>query len=155
MPDMIPMTQNGYHKLQQEVRELESRRPDIKASIEQARARGDLSENADYHAAREELAMLNARLAELHGKLARSHVVKPEDAPEGKAALGSTVRLRRKRDGREFTRTLVGAGEGDVASGKILTTSPMGAAMIGHEAGDTVTVSLPSGEQEFEILSIS
>ncbi|MFW5857785.1 MAG: transcription elongation factor GreA [Planctomycetota bacterium] len=155
MPDTVPMTTEGYARLQGEMETLEAERPRIKAAIEAARALGDLRENADYHAAREELAMLNAKISDIGDKLSRAVVVDTSKAPEGKAVLGSTVRIRRVRDGRELTRTLVGAGEADVSSGKILTTSPIGAALIGHEAGETVAAELPKGAEEFEILEIT
>jgi transcription elongation factor GreA len=155
MVQSVPMTQEGYAKLKAEAEEMEGRRPAIKDAIEKARALGDLRENADYHAAREELGMLNARLAEIQDKLARAEVVDPSRMPEGKAVLGSTVRIKRLSDGRELSRTLVGAGETDVASGKILTTSPIGQALIGHEEGEVVTAELPAGKAEFEILEIS
>jgi transcription elongation factor GreA len=155
MTASIPMTPEGYAKLKTEANELEKRRPGIKEAIETAREKGDLRENADYHAAREELGMLNARVESIHGKLANAVVVDPSKAPEGKAVLGSTVTIKRVADGKELTRTLVGEGEADVASGKILTTSPVGKALISHEEGDVVTVELPKGPSEFEILSIS
>jgi transcription elongation factor GreA len=151
----IPMTQEGYAKLKAEVEELESRRPGIKEQIQKARELGDLRENADYHAAREELAMLNAKVADLNGKLAQAQVVESGQGEEGKVAFGSTVKLKRLKDGRVMTRTLVGEGEAELGSGKILTTSPIGKAVLGHEAGDTVTAELPRGETEFEILEVS
>ncbi|MFH0909991.1 MAG: transcription elongation factor GreA [Planctomycetota bacterium] len=154
MPDNVPMTSDGYRNLQAEIEALEKRRPAIKKAIADARARGDLSENADYHAAREELAMLNARLHDLQDKVARAVVVDPSKAPEGRVAFGNTVTLRRLSDGAEMERMLVGAGEADVAAGRILTTSPVGSALIGHEVGDRIIISLPKGDEEFEIVSI-
>jgi transcription elongation factor GreA len=148
------MTQEGYDMLMAEAGELESRRPAIKTAIEEAREKGDLRENADYHAAREELAMLNAKLGEINDKLMRAVVVDPSKAPKGKVALGSKVKIKRLKDGRELTRILVGEGEANVAQGKILTTSPVGSALIAKEKGEVVTVALPAGEVEFEILSI-
>ena len=155
MSETTPMTQEGFDKLKGEADELEQRRPLIKKAIEEAREKGDLSENADYHAAREDLAMLNARLSDIHGKLASAVIVDPSKAPKGKVSLGNTVKLIRVTDGKEIIRTLVGAGEADVVSGKILTTSPIGAALIGHEVGDHITVNLPKGAEEFEIREIS
>ncbi|MHC4884830.1 MAG: GreA/GreB family elongation factor, partial [Planctomycetota bacterium] len=92
MSPSIPMTPEGYAKLKAEADQLEKRRPGIKEAIETAREKGDLRENADYHAAREELAMLNARVEGIHGKLANAVVVDPAKAPKGKAVLGSTVK---------------------------------------------------------------
>ncbi|MBN1257241.1 MAG: transcription elongation factor GreA [Planctomycetes bacterium] len=155
MSNNVPMTQEGYAKLQREAAEMESRRPAIKAAIAAARAHGDLRENADYHAAREELAMLNARLSDIHTKLSRAVVIDPSQAPSDKAFLGSKVTIKRVSDGETMTRTLVGQGEQDLASGKILTTSPVGQAVVGHGVGEVVIASLPNGDVEFEIVDLS
>lgn len=154
MSASTPMTPEGYAKLKAEVEELERARPAIKEAIKHAREKGDLRENADYHGAREELGMLNARIEGIYGKLANAMVVDLSKAPEGRVVLGSTVKIKRVSDGQELTRTLVGEGEADVASGKILSTSPVGSALINHEVGDVVTVTLPKGPEEFKIISI-
>ena len=150
----MPMTQEGYDKLRAEVEELERRRPAIKHMIEVARAKGDLKENGDYHAAREELGMLNAKISDIQYKLQNAVIVDPNKAGGNGAALGHTVVLRRTKDDKEFVRILVGVGEDDVATGKILTTSPIGAAVLNHKVGDTVSANLPKGPEEFEILDI-
>lgn len=154
MSDGIPMTEEGMAKLKGDIVELERRRPEIKKAIEEAREKGDLRENADYHAAREELAMLNAKVDQLNSMLAMAVLVDPSEAPTDTVALGHTVTIRRVKDGRELTRTLVGAGQADPAAGKILTSSPIGKALIGHEVGETVTAQLPAGPADFEILKI-
>ena len=154
MSESIPMTEEGMAKIRGEIEELEKRRPGIKEQIAAAREKGDLSENADYHAAREELAMLNAKIAQLNGMLAQAVLVDPDKAPKGQAVLGSTVTFRRASDGRELTRTLVGQGQQDPATGKILTTSPVGKALVGGKVGDTVTAELPAGPAELEVLAI-
>lgn len=148
-----PMTQSGYEKLCAEAKELENRRPGIKQAIELAREKGDLKENGDYHAAREELGMLNAKISDIQSKLQDAVIVDPNQAGDGSIALGHTVTLRRISDDREFVRTLVGVGEDDVSSGKILTTSPIGKAVMNHRVGDVVTADLPRGPEEFEIMS--
>jgi transcription elongation factor GreA len=155
MSESVPMTEEGMAKLRQELTELEKQRPAIKTAIEEAREKGDLRENADYHAAREELAMLNARIAQINGMLANATLVDTSRAPEGKIVLGHTVTFRRLKDGREMTRTLVGAGQADPTTGKILTTSPMGKALIGAEVGQTVTAELPNGPVDFEVVRIA
>ena len=155
MPDSVPMTEEGRAKIQEEIRELERRRPEIKTAIEEARAKGDLRENADYHASREELAMLDAKVGQLHGMLANAIIVDPSKAPEGKVVLGHTVTLKRLKDGKIFERTLVGAGQDNPRAGKILTTSPIGKAVIGHAEGEIVTAELPAGPVEFEIQKIT
>lgn len=154
MSDSVPMTEEGMAKIQADINRLEKRRPEIKKAIKLAREKGDLKENADYHAAREELGMLNARIAQFGGMLANAVIVDTSDVPEGMVVLGRTVTFKRIKDGKEITRTLVGAGQADPASGKILTTSPIGEALIGHEVGDVVTAELPGGEMDFEVLSV-
>lgn len=155
MSSQVPMTQEGYEKIKGEIDELENRRPSIKQAIEEAREKGDLRENADYHAAREELGMLNAKISLLNTKLAGAIIVKPEDIPEGKVSLFKTVTFKRVKDGKSMQRTLVGEGEADPSSGKILASSPIGQALIGHEVGDVVTATLPAGPMELEITEIS
>ncbi len=152
MPDSVPMTEQGMAKLRKQLQELEKKRPAIKEAIALAREKGDLRENADYHAAREELAMLNARIAQINGTLANAVLVDPDKAPTDRVVLGHTVTMKRVKDGREFTRTLVGAGQADATAGRILTTSPIGKAVIGHAPGEIVTAQLPAGPTKFEIL---
>jgi transcription elongation factor GreA len=149
------MTQEGYSKLMDETKELEKQRPGIKKAIEEAREKGDLRENADYHAAREDLAMLNARLSDINDKLSRAIIIDPSKNADGKITLGHTVTLKKVSDGKEIKRTLVGEGEANVVQGKILTTSPIGSALMGQAKGDVVTVTLPKGPEEFEIVDVS
>jgi transcription elongation factor GreA len=153
MSDLIPMTEEGMRKLRNDMAELEKRRPEIKTAIEVAREKGDLRENADYHAAREELAMLNAKIAQINGMLANSVLIDPDKAPTDRIVMGHTVTFKRVTDGRELVRTLVGAGQENTAEGKILTTSPIGKALIGANIGDVVTAELPAGAQEFKIIN--
>lgn len=154
MSAQIPMTQEGHDKISKEVEELENRRPGIKNAIEEAREKGDLRENADYHAAREELGMLNAKISQLNTKLANAIIVDPSQCEEGKVSLFKTVTFVRVKDGKEMKRTLVGEGEADPASGKILANSPIGVALIGSVVGDIVTADLPAGPMELEIIAI-
>ena len=154
MSAQVPMTQEGYEKIKHEVDELENRRPGIKKAIEEAREKGDLRENADYHAAREELGMLNAKISMLNTKLANAIIVDPSQFEDGKVGLFKTVAFKRLKDGREMKRTLVGEGEADTASGKILVTSPVGKALIGAKVGDVVIAELPAGPMELEVLTI-
>ena len=149
--DSVPMTEEGMARIKVEMAELEKKRPAIKKAIEEAREKGDLRENADYHAAREELAMLNARIAQLNGLLANAVLIDPAKAPRDKVVLGSTVTFTRLNDGKSLVRTIVGAGQADPALGRILVTSPMAKAMVGHAVGETVTAELPNGSQDFRI----
>lgn len=154
MAEQFPMTQEGFDKLKEEIKELESRRPGIKKAIEEAREKGDLKENADYHAAREELSMLEAKIGMLNTKVANAVIVKPEDMPNDKVCLFRTVDFLRVKDNKKLTRTLVGEGEEDPLAGKILVSSPIGKALVGHSVGDVVTAQLPVGPMEFKILKI-
>lgn len=149
----VPMTRDDYEQLQKEIHRLESQRPGIKEAIAEARAMGDLRENAEYHAAREQLSMLNAKLAQLSDRLARAQVVDTSKAPEGVACLGRTVRFRME-NGREMERTLVSEGQTDLSSGKITLNSPIGKALVGSNVGDEVLAELPKGEQKLVVLEI-
>ncbi|MDR0868323.1 MAG: transcription elongation factor GreA [Planctomycetota bacterium] len=149
-----PMTPEGYDKLKAELKELEARRPTIQKAIAEAREKGDLKENADYHAAREELSLLEARVGMLSGKLADAVIVKPEDLPDGKVCLFRKVTFKRVKDKVTMTRTLVGEGEEDPKTGKILVGSPLGKALVGHAVGDVVEAQLPGGIMKMEILKI-
>ncbi len=149
-----PMTEEGMAKIKAEMAELERKRPDIKKAIEEAREKGDLRENADYHAAREELAMLNARIAQLNGMLANAVIIDPSKAPKDKVVLGCTVTFTRLKDKQKLVRTIVGAGQADATAGKILVTSPLAKAMVGHGPGETVTAELPAGAMEIRIEKI-
>lgn len=150
----VPMTEEGMAKLKLDLAQMESRRPGIKKAIEEAREKGDLRENADYHAAREELAMLNAKVAQLNGMLANAFIVDLSKAPIGKVVMGCTVTFKRLSDGQTLKRTIVGAGQADATAGKILATSPLAKAMIGHQVGDRVTAELPAGPLDLDVLKI-
>ncbi len=149
--DAVPMTEEGMAKIKTEMAELEKKRPAIKKAIEEAREKGDLRENADYHAAREELAMLNARIAQLNGMLANAVIIDPAKAPKDKVVMGCTVTFTRMSDGKSMKRTIVGAGQADPTSGKILVTSPLAKSMVGHGKGEVVTAELPGGTMEIRI----
>lgn len=152
--DAVPMTEEGMAKIKAEMAELERKRPGIKKAIEEAREKGDLRENADYHAAREELSMLDARIAQLNGMLAYAVIIDPSKAPKDKVVLGTTVTFTRLKDKQKLVRTIVGAGQADAASGKILSTSPLAKALVGHGPGETVVAELPAGSMELRIEKI-
>ena len=149
--DAVPMTEEGMAKIKAEMAELERKRPEIKKAIEEAREKGDLRENADYHAAREELGMLNARIAQLNGLLANAVIIDPSKAPKDKVVLGTTVTFTRIKDKKQMVRTIVGAGQADPTAGKILVTSPLAKSMVGHGPGETVMAELPAGNMEIRI----
>lgn len=152
--DSVPMTREGREKLERELAGLEAKRPAIWKALGEARARGDLSENADYHAARERLAELDAKARDLRDQLARANIVDPSKAPEGKVAIGARVTVRDLDEDEEEVYTLVGAGEADARRNLILTTSPVGQALIGRAVGDEVEVPAPRGTLRFRIEAI-
>ena len=156
MSDSIPMTREGYNKIRAEVERLETEEmPVILERLANARAEGDLSENAEYHGARESQGMLQARINDLKTKLARATILDPASMPQGEVRFGATVKVKRKGGKKSETYTLVGAGEEDYDSGKILATSPLAQGFVGKKKGETATVQLPRGEVEFTILDVN
>lgn len=151
----IPVTAEGKKKIQAELDELTARVPQIAKSISDAREKGDLRENAEYHAAREEMGMINARIADLKGKLSRAVVVDESQIDTSKVSFGAKIQLQDLKDKSVEDWQLVGEGEDDPLENKILTSSPMGAALVGKSIGDTVVVHAPSGEIKFKIKSIA
>ena len=151
----VPVTAEGKKKLQAELAELEARVPVVRRAIEEAREKGDLRENAEYHSAREELGHLQGSIAEVKSKVAHAVVVDESLIDKESVAFGAKVELEDLDDGTVETWELVGEGEDDALENKILTTSPMGQALIGHKANEEVTVQAPMGEIKYRIQSIS
>ncbi len=153
--DTVPMTKEGLEKLSAEVAELEERRPKVLLQIKEAREKGDLSENAEYHAAREDLSMLESRIREMKDKISRAVIVDPSKIGGDNIVFGATVKLLSLSDNEEEVYTLVGEGENDPLNGLILTTSPMGQALLTKKVGDKVEVPTPKGTLKFKVLKIS
>jgi transcription elongation factor GreA len=149
------MTAVGKKKLEAEVEALEARRPDLQKAIAEAREKGDLSENAEYHAARESLAMLEAKIEDLRDKLIRAQVVNLRKAPKNMVAFGAIVEIKDLDTGGTDTLQLVGFGEEDADQKKILTTSPVGSALLRKKAGDEVEITVPRGTVRYRVLSIT
>jgi transcription elongation factor GreA len=151
MADRAPMTREGFSRLQQELEQLKREaRPRIIKAIAEARAHGDLSENAEYHAAKERQGFIEGRIRELETKVSAAQVIDPPRAGT-RVTFGSTVRLR-GRDGRDLRYQIVGSDEADPASGRISILSPIARTLIGREVGDAVTVQAPGGARELEIV---
>ena len=148
----IPVTAAGKQKMQDELDALEAQAPGIRKAIEEAREKGDLKENAEYHAAREELGMLQGKIADLKSRLSQAVVVDESQIDHDVVGFGAIVELDEDGDIEEWE--LVGQGDDDPLENKILTTSPMGQALIGHKVGDSVTVAAPMGNFEYTIKSI-
>ena len=153
--DTVPMTKEGLDKLTAEIAELEERRPKVLLQIKEAREKGDLSENAEYHAAREDLSMLEGRIREMKDKVSRAVLVDKSKIGGDNVVFGATVKLLCLADNEEEEYTLVGEGENDPLVGRILTTSPMGQALLTKKVGDKVEVPAPRGTLKFKVLSIS
>jgi len=153
--ERIPMTKQGFEKLKRELEYLKTKkRAEIVRAIEQARAHGDLSENAEYQAAKEEQGLNEARIRYLEDRLARAHVIDPKEISSDRVVFGATVDLIDLETGSEVTYQIVGVDEADVAEGKISITSPIARALIGKEEGEIVIVQAPGGEREYEIQRI-
>lgn len=155
MMDSVPMTRAGYNKIKSEIERLENEElPSVTEKIAEARAEGDLKENAEYHAQRENQGMLMAKIGELRDKIARATIVDLSKLPKDEVVFGCTVTVEDVADGEEEKFTLVGAGEEDYDSGKILVTSPFGQGLVGKKAGQVAEVEVPAGQLKFKILKI-
>ena len=155
MSDRIPMTRTGYNKIKAEAAQLNDvEMPIIAQRIADARADGDLKENAEYHGARESQGMLQAKINLLRDKLARASIVDPSQFPKDQVAFGCTVVVRDLDFGDEEEFMLVGAGEEDYDEGRILITSPLAQGFVGQKVGDKVSIEVPAGTNNFEILEI-
>ncbi len=152
----FPMTVAGEKALQQELNQLKTvERPKVIADIAEARAHGDLKENAEYHAAREQQGFIEGRIQELEAKLSNAQVIDIQAIENtGKVIFGVTVSLVNLDTDQEVRYQLVGEDEADVKAGKINVTSPIARALIGKEEGDEVVVRTPSGDQFFEIVKV-
>lgn len=149
------LSREGYEELHEELHKLKtSERRRIAQEIADARDKGDLSENAEYDAAKEEQGKLEARIADLEKKLANAQILEEEDVKTDKAYLLSTVTILNKNTDKEMQYKLVSADESDIKQNKLSIESPIGKAILGQEEGDVVSVDVPAGTLELEILSI-
>lgn len=155
MSHSIPLTKESFEALQEELKRLiREERPKVIQDIAEARAHGDLSENAEYDAAKNRQGFIEGRIQEINGKLARSHVVDLTGLKPDKVVFGATVTLYDTASEEEVTYRIVGEDEADIKQGKISCTSPVGKALIGHKLDDSVKVIVPSGTKEYEVIEI-
>lgn len=153
--DKIPLTKTGHAALSDELKRLKTvERPAVIAAIAEAREHGDLSENAEYHAAREKQSFIEGRVKELEGILSLADVIDPASL-SGTIKFGATVGLVDEDTDEEKTYQIVGEPEADIEAGKLNIRSPLARALIGKEEGDSVEVRTPGGEKSYEILSIA
>jgi transcription elongation factor GreA len=154
--ERAPMTPAGYEKLKQELHRLKTvERPENVKEIEEARSHGDISENAEFHAAKERQSYLAARIAQVEDKLARAQVIDPASQSSDRVLFGATVLLCDTETSEEIRYTIVGEDESDASRGLISVTSPVARALMGKAVDDEVKVQVPKGTREFEILEIS
>ena len=151
--EKVPMLEEGHRKLTEDLKRLKMERPEIVEAIEAARAHGDLSENAEYHAAKERQGHIEASIADLEDRLSRAMVIDPKSLSGDKVVFGATVTLL-DEDDKKVRYQLVGQVEADANQGRISYNSPLGRALIGREVGDEVEVSAPSGDRYYEIKKI-
>ena len=152
----FPMTARGAESLRQELQELKGvRRPAVIKAIAEAREHGDLKENAEYHAAREQQSFIEGRIAEIEGKLSNAQIIDVAKLNHGdKVVFGATVELANEENGEKVTYQIVGEDEADIKQNRISVSSPVARALIGKEEGDIASVQTPGGIVEYEILSV-
>jgi transcription elongation factor GreA len=153
--ERTPITRTGYEKLSAELRHLKTvERPRVIQAIEEARAHGDLSENAEYDAAKERQAFIEARVNELSYKLNSADIIDPENLPKDKAVFASRVLLENIDTGEDVEYMLVGPEESDIDKGLISIASPLGRAIVGRKPGDEITLQAPGGKRVYELVEI-
>jgi len=152
----LPMTSEGYNRLQEEIKRLKTtERPQIIRAIAEARTHGDLSENAEYHAARERQSFIEGRLAELEDKVARAEVIDTSKLSGSVIKFGATVTLADEETDEEQTFRIVGEDEADIKDGRLSVASPLARALIGKGKGDSVEVSTPRGAKSYEVVTVA
>jgi transcription elongation factor GreA len=152
--EKLPILPSGYAAMQAQLQRLKSvDRPEVVTAIEEARAHGDLSENAEYHAAKERQGQIEAQIIELEDQVARAQVIDPKELSGDKVVFGATVELL-DEDDKPVVYQIVGPYEADAKQGRISYTSPLGRALIGRRVGDEVEVATPSGDRYYEIAKL-
>lgn len=149
--EKVPMTPRGAEQLRAELQRLKEDRPRISREIETAREHGDLSENAEYHAAKERQGMVEARIKDIEDKLSRAEVIDPARLSGERVQFGAHVKLTNLDTGEEVSYQLVGADESDIDAGRLSISSPLARALVGKSVGDEVTLRLPAGTRNYEI----
>ncbi|NOX08608.1 MAG: transcription elongation factor GreA [Gammaproteobacteria bacterium] len=156
MSNKVPLTVRGANALREELQHLKSvERPQVIEAIAEARAHGDLKENAEYHAAREQQGFIEGRIADFEGKLSNAHIIDVTELNQnGKVVFGVTVDLVNEDTGDEVTYQIVGEDEADIQAGQISVNSPIARALIGNSEGDIVAVNTPGGMNEYEVVAV-
>lgn len=152
--EKLYITEEGLKKLKEELNELYKKKTKLAEVIEYARSLGDLSENAEYQTAKEEQAVLMAKIMDLEGKIARALIIKKEDINTSVVSIGTKVRVFNEKLKKEQIFTMVSDAEADLSSGKLSTKSPVGKALLGKKPGDEVEIQVPAGKVVYKILEI-
>jgi transcription elongation factor GreA len=153
--ERVPMTPKGAAKVRDELARLKAERPKLSRDIGTARDHGDISENAEYHAAKERQGMVEAQIKDLEDKLSRSEIIDPARLSGTRIRFGATVSLANVETDEKVTYQIVGADEANIDEGTISISAPLARALIGKEVGDEVAVSLPIGKRTYEVLEVS
>lgn len=149
-------TEEGLEQLKDELRALKTKgRTEVAEQLAEARAQGDLSENAEYDAAKEAQGLLEMKISKLEEILSNARVLSPTDIDTSKVSILSKVRIKHKQQGKEFTYNIVAEEEADLKAGKISVESPIGKGLLGKRVGERAVINIPSGKVEFEVLGIS
>ena len=155
MAEKTPMTVQGKQQLEDELKQLKNEeRPNVIQAIEEARAHGDLSENAEYDAAKERQSFIEGRINEVNAKLTQAEVIDPSELNTDKIVFGATVKLEDGDSGEEVCYQIVGEDEANIKKGKVSVTSPIARALIGKQEGDEVEVHAPKGKKYYEVIEI-
>jgi transcription elongation factor GreA len=154
MAERVPMTPKGATKVREELARLKAERPKISRDIGTARDHGDISENAEYHAAKERQGMVEAQIKDLEDKLSRCEVIDPARLSGTRIRFGATVSLSNVDTDEKVTYQIVGADEANIDEGTISVSAPLARALIGKEAGDEVTINLPAGKRTYEVVEV-
>ena len=154
MAERVPMTPKGAAKVRDELARLKAERPKISRDIGTARDHGDISENAEYHAAKERQGMVEAQIKDLEDKLARSEVIDPARLSGSRIRFGATVSLANVETDERVIYQIVGAHEANIDEGTISISAPLARALIGKEAGDEVTIARPVGKRTYEVIEV-
>lgn len=153
--ERVPITKEGYESLKKELERLKSvERPENIKAIEEARAHGDLSENAEFEAAKDRQAFIEARIGELEYKLGSADIIDPDRNPKDRAVFGSRVLLENIDTGEDVEYQLVGPDESNIEQGRISISSPLGKAILGKKTGDEITLVAPGGKRSYELVDI-
>ncbi len=153
--EKIYVSREGLEKLKADLVEMNQRRMKVADAIEHARSLGDLKENAEYHSAKEEQAMLHAKISDVEDKISRAAILEEQDIDTSRAYMGASVRVLNAKTKKELTYTLVSPVEADMANGKISTASPVGKAILGKAVGEEATATVPAGELRLTVLEIT